>query len=964
MNAETFAPILFELLAKSTLVLAAAALIDRSWSRASAAQRHLIWCAALSTLLVLPLTRGFEPRWTVPLQRVTVELPTPSQLELPPIASVPASGLKVIPTAAAPRWRAPGWKSVVLWTWSVGASVLLARRLLGSLRLTWLKRTTLPLVDARTQNLAGGIFRELGVRRRVDLRLSPAGCVPLTWGSLRPVLTLPAEALGWKDGALEAALRHEAGHIARGDHLTRWLAQLACVFYWPNPLVWFAARRLRVAQEEATDDLVLRAGTAPGEYAAQLFDVARTLATRHRHTRHAVAMASPSTLERRILAIVDDRRDRRPLSLRALLGTFLAAALTLGLSTAAQLQAEEKKPAGASGGTKFGPQQIMIEAKFVELTVEARAKLVSPLLPLFSPTFPDSQTPEAVKGAMMLTGVLTEAQSGEVIRGLSQQRGVDLLSAPRVTTKSGQRAVVEIIREFRYPTEYEKEGKVWKPKEFETRNVGVTFQVEAVVGPDGSTIDLELAPSVVEFLGWNDLDTGRKYPVVGAQDPIAEVPGGHRAQPVFSERKIITSVSIFDGQTVVLGTTGEVVANKDFPTKQPPRQLTIFVTAKILDKASRTNLVEPAPKPATPAPGAADAVAAIMLPWIELRDATLSEAVASLLSQARANGAPAVNILVPNPATPEPVMSLSLVNVSLPEALRYVASLAGRQVRRDGNVFYLETQPDAADPGLGKGIRGNITVSEPESAALEKARSIILPKVEFKEATVEEVVEFLRKRSAEFDPESDPAKRGLKIILLDRPADLSTAKITLSLTNIPVNEALRYLAGLGGLEIAAEPNALILRAPKKSASAVLAVSPPAAEMPTEPPVAKWVAGKPGYITSPYAPTAGYIDVTGFAPGTEVQCPYSGKRFRVPSAPTESAPVLITKVWRIEGEHLRRALGTDASNEALKAALIKRQVAFPEGSTLVWGQGGLMIIMRNTEDNIQRLETLIQKAVGQ
>jgi general secretion pathway protein D len=34
-------------------------------------------------------------------------------------------------------------------------------------------------------------------------------------------------------------------------------------------------------------------------------------------------------------------------------------------------------------------------------------------------------------------------------RALNQKKGVDLLSAPRVTTKSGQRAVIEIIREFR-----------------------------------------------------------------------------------------------------------------------------------------------------------------------------------------------------------------------------------------------------------------------------------------------------------------------------------------------------------------------------------------------------------------------------------------------------------------------------------------------------------------------------------
>src|SRR5436853_7569333 len=178
---------------------------------------------------------------------------------------------------------------------------------------------------------------------------------------------------------------------------------------------------------------------------------------------------------------------------------------------------------------------------------------------------------------------MTKPQFQVVIRALNQKEGIDLLSAPRVTTKSGHRSVIEIVREFRYATQFTApqvptfsgggSGTTvapaivtpTTPTAFETRNTGVTLEVEPVVGPDGVTIDLNLVPQVVEFEGFINYGSPIRTvnpALLGFLGIPSSLTGVTQAitltdnvinQPIFSTRKVTTSVSVWDGQTVVLG---------------------------------------------------------------------------------------------------------------------------------------------------------------------------------------------------------------------------------------------------------------------------------------------------------------------------------------------------------------------------------------------------------------------------
>src|SRR5687768_5757326 len=281
-------PLLLGFCVRASLVLAVAWVLTVAMRRASASARHFLWTCAIAAAALVPVAALVVPDWRVPapsaltalasrIAPAATETPAP-QLTRPPTeaASAPASEARET-TLASPstsRTAALTGGSVSMIVWAVGSAAVLLYLLIGFAGAGWMRRRAVRanvlLIDD-TDTLA----EALEVPRPIAVVESATLTMPMVCGLWRPLIVMPIDAAQWPEERRRVVLLHELAHIKRRDCLTQALAQLVCTAYWFNPLVWIAARQLRIERERACDDFVLAAGTRGSDYAAHLLDIAQ-----------------------------------------------------------------------------------------------------------------------------------------------------------------------------------------------------------------------------------------------------------------------------------------------------------------------------------------------------------------------------------------------------------------------------------------------------------------------------------------------------------------------------------------------------------------------------------------------------------------------------------------------------------------------------------------------------------------
>jgi general secretion pathway protein D len=180
-------------------------------------------------------------------------------------------------------------------------------------------------------------------------------------------------------------------------------------------------------------------------------------------------------------------------------------------------------------------------------------------------------------GQLAVSGVLTDPQFQVVVRAINQKKGLDFVAMPSIVAKSGQKATIELAREFLYPTEFDppeipqQVGQVQignvrlitdnntapitpsTPTTFEMRKLGTLLEMEPVISENGQDVDLVITPETTEFEGFIDYASDINNTIDLGNGPVSQPVDNRIIQPIFRTNKITTAVRVYDGSTVVLG---------------------------------------------------------------------------------------------------------------------------------------------------------------------------------------------------------------------------------------------------------------------------------------------------------------------------------------------------------------------------------------------------------------------------
>jgi general secretion pathway protein D len=184
-------------------------------------------------------------------------------------------------------------------------------------------------------------------------------------------------------------------------------------------------------------------------------------------------------------------------------------------------------------------------------------------------------------GEMLVQKVKGDLKVDLLIRALERTAGADLLSAPKILTKSGETARIHVGEVHWFPTAFDVTLERYAqptlvPLDYEEERTGVMLEVTPELDPETGTINMKLSPEIRELAGFDEQHVGTIWPEFGEEslDINSDTPTNDSLidfltlreenrtvsadrliarRPVFKSRKVDTTVTIEDGSTIAMG---------------------------------------------------------------------------------------------------------------------------------------------------------------------------------------------------------------------------------------------------------------------------------------------------------------------------------------------------------------------------------------------------------------------------
>jgi TonB family protein len=362
--------LLIGLAIRSSVMLAVGLLLSAGLVKRSAALRHRVLAAALlAASVVMPFSLAL-PEWSLTLPARVIDA-SPAATPARPVAAL-------ISATVAPQPPTPDTVSPIVVAWLAGVLVAAGTLIAGLVRVSRIAARASPVEDRRWLQILDTVADRYGLTRGIAIARTDSADLLATWGILRPHVLLPHHAHAWTLDRVHVVLCHELAHIRRHDWLVQIGAETLRAILWFNPLVWMVCTRLRRESEQACDDEVLGTGVGGREYAAHLLELARQCRRPGSTWVSTMPMAHPSTLERRIAAMLNPRLDRQAPSRRAM--ATLGVVLLLVTLPVAAVRARQAGPAPLSGtiydvtgGVLPGVEVTLVDANEITQVVTSNA---------------------------------------------------------------------------------------------------------------------------------------------------------------------------------------------------------------------------------------------------------------------------------------------------------------------------------------------------------------------------------------------------------------------------------------------------------------------------------------------------------------------------------------------------------------------------------------------------------------